>query len=75
MWVPCCLQLMLESMRHVKRNTGTAEMVNGGDSRKEKTAFDRVLYGAPSADIFFDVFFNKGKATNRTQSYHDGKNA
>ena len=53
---------MIESMTHVKRNIG-AETADGGDSgRKEKTAFARVLYGAPSADIFFDVFFNKGEA-------------
>ena len=50
---------MIESMTHVKRNVNRELASNGED--KEKVVFTRVLHGARSADIFFDVFFDKGK--------------
>ena len=49
---------MIDSMTHVKRNIN--QELTGGDD-KEKVMFTRVLHGARSADIFFDVFFDKGQ--------------
>ena len=60
------LQLMMESMAHVRRNVNR-ELAGGGGDEKGQVMFTRVLHGARSADIFFDVFFDKGE---KKLTYH-----
>ena len=48
---------MIESMKHVKRHVNRELAC---EDCKEPVMFTRVLHGARSADIFFDVFFDKG---------------
>ena len=54
---------MIESMTHVKRNVNRELACND----EEKVVFTRVLHGAKSADIFFDVFFDKGQKRTKIE--------
>ena len=58
---------MMESMAHVRRNVNRELAGGGGGDEKGQVMFTRVLHGARSADIFFDVFFDKGE---KKLTYH-----